>query len=174
MRKKSKIIRDKLKDKILNGIWTLFETKEEKEDERIIKDRKIRDIRTLFEQQEEDYYEPKRVSKFWNNGDKNRNLSPDEYLNKIEPYLMNITIGLQNSDAWKIQLTIAINFISSKHGEEERVMHSNSCNIKFTPYSDANDVVENLFESLRSKYQDNLETLMKESNFIFDSVQLMY
>ena len=28
----------------------------------------MRDIRTLFEQQrEEDYYEPKRVSNFWNN-----------------------------------------------------------------------------------------------------------
>ena len=38
-----------------------------KQNERIIKDRIIRDIRTLFEQQEEDYYEPKRVSNFWNN-----------------------------------------------------------------------------------------------------------
>ena len=45
-------------------------------------------------------------------------------------------INLQNSDAWKIQLTIAINFISSKDNEEELVMHSNSVNIKFTPYSD--------------------------------------
>ena len=32
------------------------------------------------------------------NGDKNRNLSLDEYLNKIRPYLRNITIDLQNSD----------------------------------------------------------------------------
>ena len=47
----------------------------------------------LFEQQEEkDYCKPKRVSNFWNNyieyesdGDKNRNLSLDEYLNKIKP-----------------------------------------------------------------------------------------
>ena len=31
MRKKSKIIRDKLKDKIINDIWTIFETEEEKE-----------------------------------------------------------------------------------------------------------------------------------------------
>ena len=43
MGKKPKIIRDKLKDKI------------------------IRDIRTLFEQEEEDYYKTKRVSNFWNN-----------------------------------------------------------------------------------------------------------
>ena len=32
----------------------------------------------------------------------------------------------------------------------------------------------NIFESLRSKYQDNLETSMNGSGFIFDSVQLMY
>ena len=32
MGKKPKIIKDKLKDKIVNDIWTLFETEEEKED----------------------------------------------------------------------------------------------------------------------------------------------
>ena len=53
-------------------------------------------------------------------------------------------------------------------------MHSNSGNIKFTPYSDENDVIEKLFNLLRSKYLDNLETSMKGSDFIFDSVQLMY
>ena len=73
----------------------------------MIKDRIIKDIRTLFEQQEEDYHEPKRVSNFQNNnnigfegnGDKNRNLSQDEYLNKIKPYVRNIIINLQSSDA---------------------------------------------------------------------------
>ena len=48
-------------------------------------------------------------------------------------------------------------------------MHSSSDKKKFTRYCDANDV-----KSLRSKYQENLETSMKGSNFIFDSVQLMY
>ena len=53
-------------------------------------------------------------------------------------------------------------------------MHSASDNIKFTPYNNANEVVNELFESLRSKYQDNLEISMRGSDFIFDSVQLMY
>ena len=48
-------------------------------------------------------------------------------------------------------------------------MHSSSDKKKFTRYCDANDV-----KSLRSKYQENLETSMKGSNFIFDSVHLMY
>ena len=56
--------------------------------------------------------------------------------------LRNIIIDLQNSDTWIIQLTIAINFISSKDAEEERVMHSRSDNIKFASYNDANEVVD--------------------------------
>ena len=47
------------------------------------------------------------------NGDKNRNLLLQESLNKNKPFLRNIIIDLQNSDTWKIQLIIVINFISS-------------------------------------------------------------
>ena len=79
--------------------------------------------------------------KYKSNGDKNSILSLDKYLNKIKPYLTDIIINLQSSDTWKIQLTIAINFTSSKDTEEECVMHSTSDNIKFTPYNDANEVV---------------------------------
>ena len=53
-------------------------------------------------------------------------------------------------------------------------MHSNSDIIKFTSYNDADKIVNELFESLRWKHQDNLETSVKRSDFIFDSVQLMY
>ena len=65
---------------------------------------------------------------------------------------MNIIIN--KHDTCKIQLTIAINLISSKDSEEEHVMHSSSDNIKFTSYSEVNDVIEKLFKSLCSKYQD--------------------
>ena len=76
-------------------------------------------------------------------------------------------INLQHADAWKIQFTIAINFISSKHAEEERVMHSSSGNIEFTPYSDANDIIDKLFKSPCSRYQENLETSMKKEVILF-------
>ena len=88
--------------------------------------------------------------------------------------MKDIIIVLQSSDTWKIHLTIAINFISSKDTEEEREMYSSSDNIKCTSYNDANEVVNELFESLLSRYQENLETSMTGSDFIFDSVQLMY
>ena len=53
-------------------------------------------------------------------------------------------------------------------------MHSSSGNIKFTPYSDANDVIDKLYKSVLLRYQENLNTSTKESDFIFDSVELMY
>ena len=52
--------------------------------------------------------------------------------------------NLQNSNAQKIHLTFAIYFKPSKGAEEKRVMHSSSGNIKFTPYSDANDGIDKL------------------------------
>ena len=61
-----------------------------------------------------------------------------------------------------------------KDTEEERAMYSMSNNIKFTSYNDANEVVNELFESLLSRYQDNLETSMRGNDYIFDSVWLMY
>ena len=53
-------------------------------------------------------------------------------------------------------------------------MHSNKGNIKFTSYDDANEVVSELLKYLRSKYQESLETSTKGSDFIFDSIQLLY
>ena len=45
-----------------------------------------------------------------------------------------------------------------------------SDNIKLLSYDDANEVVDELFESLRARYQRLLETSMRGSDFIFDSV----
>ena len=66
-----------------------------------------------------------------------------------------------------------MNFISSKGIEEERIMHSKSSNIEFIPFDNGNEVVDELFKSLLSRHQNNLETSMKGSHFIFDSVQLL-
>ena len=151
--------------------------------ERLIKGRIIRDIRTLFEKEEgEDCYKPKRVSNFPNNnyieyesnGDKNRNLSLGECFNNFNFYFRNIMIDLQNSDTWKIPLAIANNFISSEDVEEESLMHSTNHNIKLAPYNDVNEVINELFASLLSRYKENLEKSMRGSNFIFDSVQRLY
>ena len=88
--------------------------------------------------------------------------------------MRNIVTDLQSSGTWKIQLTTAINFISSKDTQRESMMHSTSDNIKFTSYNDVKKIVNELFESLRLRYQRNLETSMRGSNFIFDSVKLKH
>ena len=53
-------------------------------------------------------------------------------------------------------------------------MHSKSKNIKFTSYSNANELADEPFESLLSRYQDSLEISMRGSDFNFDSVELLY
>ena len=83
-------------------------------------------------------------------------------------------IEFRNSDTWKIQITIAINFISSKDHEKKRVMHSRNKNTKFTSCNDVNKVLDELFDPVRSRYQGNFETSMGGSQFIFDSVQMIY
>ena len=46
----------------------------------------------------------------------------------MKSYLKDIINNLKKLDTWKIQLTIAIDFISSRDKDEERVMHSKSDN----------------------------------------------
>ena len=61
-------------------------------------------------------------------------MSVEEYLNEIKPYLKDILIDLQKSAPSKIQLTMAINFTSSKDSNEEQVIHLKSDNIEVMTY----------------------------------------
>ena len=53
-------------------------------------------------------------------------------------------------------------------------MYSASDNIKFTSYSNVNEVANEIFESLLTRYQNNLEVSMRGSEFIFNAVQLFH
>ena len=68
--------------------------------------------------------------------------------------------NLKKSDTWKIQLTVAINFISSKDNDEEHVIHSKSGNIEILINDKSDEVIEKIFESLLNRYQIGLETSM--------------
>ena len=95
-------------------------------------------------------------------GDRNKNLSLDEYLNKIKPYLRDIIIDLQKFDTCKIQLTIVIDFISSIDSEKECVMHSKSDNIKLTSYNDTNEIQEQPSSGvLRKKCSENMQQIYR-------------
>ena len=159
-------------EKIIKDIRNLFRLKKEQnynaikdirnlfrreKETKVIKDRILRDTKNLFEHEEEDnYYKPVRVSnnyiEYKSNGDRNKNLSVEEYLNKIRPYLKDIINNLKKSDTWKIQLAIANNFIFSIDNDDE--------------------ILEEHFDSLKNRFQNNLES-MKDSDFFFYYVHFM-
>ena len=117
----------------------------------------IRDIANLFNQSiDEDCHKPKKTKSAFNgnyieyesNGDKDKNLSLKKYLSMIRPYLSDIIndhktpkvlkvySGNKVTDyettlgEWKIQLIMAINFVSSKDDSDEIcIMHTKSDNI---------------------------------------------
>ena len=145
----------------------------------------LRDIRNLFNQSiDEDYYKPIRTKSTFNGnyteyeskGDKNKNLSPEEYLDMIRPYLSDIIIDRKTPKKLrvdslselidyetyqygerKIQLIMSISFISSKDFDETRNMHTKSDNIEIMMGNETDEIVEELFKSLLQKYQDGLE-----------------
>ena len=122
--------------------------------------------------------------------DKGKNLSIKKYLNVIKPYLIDVINqhkihGLvrynsgnkswleETSSEWKTQLTMAINFISSKDSDETRTMHTKSNNVEIMIGSETDEIIEDLFESFLQKYQEGLEELMRGSEFVYDSVDVL-
>ena len=111
----------------------------------------IRDIGNLSNQStDKGYYKPIKTKSFINGnyteyesrGDKDKNLSPEKYLDMIRPYLRNIindhktpkNLKVHSSNEvfdcetqfgeWKIQLTLLINFISPNGSDETCNMHT--------------------------------------------------
>ena len=70
-------------------------------------------------------------TEYENNCDRNKNIK--QFLKAIN--------YLRKSDARKIQLTIAINFISSKDTSAEHVMHSKSDDIETMVYDKTEEVI---------------------------------
>ena len=57
--------------------------------------------------------------------------------------------------------------------DEDRVMHSKSVDIEIMSSDEAVKVLKKLFDSIKNRYQNNLES-MRGSKFVFDYVQLLY
>ena len=148
---------------------------------------------------DEDYYKPIITKGAFNNnyiqyeskGDKGKNLSIKKYLNMIGPYLSDIIndhkaqgklrihsgnkiIEHKTQSERKIQLTMTINFISSKDSDETRNKHAKNNNVKIMTGSETDEIIEEPFKSFLQKYQEGLEEAMRGSEFIFDSVDSLY
>ena len=148
---------------------------------------------------DEDYYKPIIAKSAFNNnyiqyqskGDKGKNLSIKKYLNMIRPYLSDIIndhktqgnwrihsdneiIERKTQSEWKIQLIMAIHFISSKDSNETRTMDTKSNSVEIMMGSETDEIIEELFESLLQSYQTNLEESMRGSEFVYDSAYALY
>ena len=64
----------------------------------------------------------------------------------IRPYLIDIINDHKTQGEWKIQLTIAINLISSKDSDETRIMRSKSDYIEIMMASETDETIEVIFE----------------------------
>ena len=62
---------------------------------------------------------------------------------------------------WKVNLTMRINFFSSKHSEETLILHSNRYNTEVLFRDETDEIIKELFESLLQKYLKGLEESMK-------------
>ena len=68
-----------------------------------------------------------------------------------------------------------INFIPLKPGSDEtRIMHTRSDNIEIIIGDDNDDIIEELFRSFLQKYEENLQNIMRGSDFEFDDVNFLY
>ena len=106
------------------------------------------------------------------NGDRYDNLSPEEYLDMIRPYLrdlindhkptMELTNKANSSDTkrgeWKLQLVMRNNCISSKDFEETHTIYSASKPIKIFMGSNTDDVIDILFDTTLKRFQQAVET----------------
>ena len=98
----------------------------------------------------------------------------EQYLNKTRPYLTDLVNDLKQSDTLENLIYNTINFISSKDdNNEDHVMHSKSDNIEIMSSDEADEGIKKLFDSLKNRYQNNLES-MRGSKFVFDYVQLLH
>ena len=147
----------------------------------------IRDIENLFDNDDDDndYYKPILVeSSFKNNykyyesrGDKDKKLSVKQYLYKIMLYLRDIINdhkAIRNeSKEWKIQITMHVNFISSKDTGEIRTIFARSDNEEIRLGNETDDIIKELFNSFLNNYQEEEIILRKGSDFIFESVDFL-
>ena len=105
---------------------------------------------------------------------KNSNLSVEEYLDKIKPYLSNMInnhktqgtwriysgntrIKCKTQSEWKIQLTLKVNFVSFlQDSDETRIMHARSDNTEIMMSIETEEVIKDVFESLLKRYEKQL------------------
>ena len=147
-----------------------------------------------------DYYKPIRTDdgfagrrnnyiEYKGKADRYENVSPEEYLKIIRPYLRELindhkpmtksNIEENDSDSdraeWKIQLLMQNTCISTKNFEKTCTIYSASKPVEILMGSDTEDVIDTLFNTILQRFQQAQEASNdKGSEFIPKSVELLY
>ena len=122
-------------------------------------------------------------------GDRYENLSPEEYLDIIRPYLRDLindhksSAELNNeandSDTrcgeWKIQLVKQNNCVSTKYFEETHTIYSASNPVEIFMGTDTDGAIDKLFNTLIQTFQQAIERSNERgSEFTYENVALLY
>ena len=182
---------DKEKEKIYDHLVELVKTLDKKEeykdhDRDDLDYHGIRDIENLFDNDnDDDYYKLILVEGSFNNnykcyesrGNKDKKLSVKQYLYKIMPYLsdlINDHKAIRNeSNEWKIQINMHVNFVSSNDTGETRTIFVWSDNEEIRLGNETDDIIKGLLNSFLNNYQKEEIVLRNGSDFVFESVDLL-
>ena len=88
------------------------------------------------------------------------------------PYLKDL-INDHKTNESKIQTNMHVNFISSNDTGETRTIFVWSNNKKIRQGNETNDVIKRLVNFFLNNYQNEEAILRNESNFVFESVDLL-
>ena len=135
----------------------------------------------MFNELERDYYEPRKVKSnfdgsyvlYESKGDKDNILALYEYFDIIKPYLKDLIDDHKGKGEWTIQLSMQMIFVSFIDANETLEMHTKSDNITIMSGTETEDVIKELFNTFRKRYQEGLETKMKGSSFTFERIDLL-
>ena len=192
---KKQNLSDKEKEKIYDDFVELVRTLDKKREYKY-HDRDnldyhgIRDVENLFDNvndvnDDDDDYKPiLGKSSFKNNykyhesrGDKDKQLSVNQYLYMIMPYLsdmINDHKAIRNeSREWEIQINMHVNFIFSNDTGETRTIFVWSDNEEIRLGNETDDIIKGLLNSFLNNYQKEETILRNGSNFVFESVDLL-
>ena len=106
-------------------------------------------------------------------GDKDNKLALYEYFDIIRPYLKDMIDNYRARGEWKIRHSMQIIFVSFTDANETREMHTKSDNITIMSGIETEDVINEIFNTFRKRYQEGLETKMKECSFTFERIDLL-
>ena len=148
---------------------------------------RVRELENLFGDIDNDnYYKPVLVRSFFKNNYRyyesrgykgQKELLVKQYLYMIMPYLADLINKENNirdqSNESKIQLNMGVNFIPSNDTGEIRTFFVQRDNEEIRSGIETKDIINGLFKSFLSNYQNEEKMLRNRSNFVFESVDLL-